>query len=408
MAFAAASIAAAQSPLPASAIWQIQNSGTAAGLRGIDSVDGVIAWASGTGGTILKTIDGGAHWQQCAIPDAATDGATLDFRGIQAWDAQTAIVMASGPGRASRIYKTTDGCRSWILRLRNTDPDGFYDAMVFWDRMNGLLIGDPTATVSFAKTNTRETQPLIEFAVQSTQDGGATWTREIYSKDSPMVVSPAHDSAAFAASNSCVTIPQQHNPATDCENKSCSQRAWVGIGGKGGAKVFSGNNSFFDAHKHHSDQYGFDWLKSPQIPLTGGSESSGVFSLGSRMNDNPGTEVIFKGGGGAIVDIWTIIAVGGDYTKPDQSTGTAAWSSDGGHSWTASTTPPHGYRSAVQWCKPIRAWITAGTNGSDISRDDGKTWQPLDNGNWNALSFPFAVGPKGRIARFNPGSLPAR
>ena len=87
-----------QSPLPARQVWQMQEAGTTAGLRGIDSVDGTVAWASGTGGTVLKTLDGGAHWQKCAIPDAAADGATLDFRGVQAWDAQTAIVMASGPG----------------------------------------------------------------------------------------------------------------------------------------------------------------------------------------------------------------------------------------------------------------------------------------------------------------------
>jgi hypothetical protein len=98
--------------------------------------------------------------------------------------------------------------------------------------------------------------------------------------------------------------------------------------------------------------------------------------------------------------------VGGEYTKPNETTGTAAWSFDGGKSWTASSAPPHGYRSTVQWSESLKVWITAGTNGSDISRDDGKTWKPLDDGNWNALSLPFVVGPKGRIARLNEAALP--
>ena len=38
----------------------MQDSGTTAGLRGIDSVDGTVAWASGTEGTVLRTTDGGA------------------------------------------------------------------------------------------------------------------------------------------------------------------------------------------------------------------------------------------------------------------------------------------------------------------------------------------------------------
>ena len=74
--------------------------------------------------------------------------------------------------------------------------------------------------------------------------------------------------------------------------------------------------------------------------------------------------------------------------------------------WKASKTAPHGFRSAVQWSEDLKAWITVGTNGSDISRDDGKTWQPLDDGNWNALSLPFVVGPNGRIARLDPEGLP--
>jgi hypothetical protein len=61
----------------------------------------------------------------------------------------------------------------------------------------------------------------------------------------------------------------------------------------------------------------------------------------------------------------------------------------------------------VQWSESLNLWITVGANGSDISRDDGKTWQPLDDGNWNALSLPFVAGPNGRIARLNPTALPA-
>ena len=137
------------------------------------------------------------------------------------------------------------------------------------------------------------------------------------------------------------------------------------------------------------------WVRV-SVPLGESSQSSGVFSIGEKLrgNINPPN------------DTWTLIAVGGDYTKPNESAGTAAWSADNGRTWIASTTPPHGYRSAVQWSEALRAWIAVGTNGSDVSRDDGKTWQPLDNGNWNALSLPFVVGPNGRIARLDPKALP--
>src|ERR1700694_5655204 len=136
---AASAIGAAQNPAPHS-VWQMQNFGSTAGLRGIHSVNGDVAWASGTGGTVLKTLDGGQHWMACAVPDAASDGATLDFRGVQAWDAQTAIVMASGPGEKSRLYKTSDGCKTWRMLLRNPDKEGFWDAIQFEGRQHGMVL----------------------------------------------------------------------------------------------------------------------------------------------------------------------------------------------------------------------------------------------------------------------------
>jgi photosystem II stability/assembly factor-like uncharacterized protein len=146
-----AAMAAAQAgPSTQLPVWQMQDSGTTAGLRGIDSVDGTVAWASGTGGEVLRTVDGGKHWTKCTVPDGDKDGGRLDFRGVQAWDAKTAIVMASGLGEKSRLYQTTDGCRKWKVLLLNTEKDGFWDALSFAVRGNGrgrgnhgYLLGDP-------------------------------------------------------------------------------------------------------------------------------------------------------------------------------------------------------------------------------------------------------------------------
>jgi photosystem II stability/assembly factor-like uncharacterized protein len=106
--------------------WNIEDSHTTADLRGIDNVGKGVAWASGTNGTVLRTTDYGTHWQTCITPPG---GQTLDFRGIQAFDANTAIVMSSGKGPLSRLYKTTDACQTWKLIFTNPDPDGFWDAI---------------------------------------------------------------------------------------------------------------------------------------------------------------------------------------------------------------------------------------------------------------------------------------
>src|ERR1039458_5736265 len=119
--------------------WTLQQSGTTVSLRGVRSLGGGVAWASGAEGTVLRTEDGGYEWQSCALPEGADK---LDFRGIWAWDADTAIVMSSGPGDQSRVYRTTDGCSHWSLVLADPDKQGFFDAMVFSGRQVGYLLGD--------------------------------------------------------------------------------------------------------------------------------------------------------------------------------------------------------------------------------------------------------------------------
>src|ERR1700728_4064648 len=122
--------------------FDIEESQTTASLRGIHNVGGGVAWASGTNGTVLRTEDGGYLWQTCNIPPGAEK---LDFRGIQAFDENPAIVMSSGKGDLSRLYKTTDGCRTWKLLFTNPDKEGFWDAMQFSDRNHGFLLGDPVS-----------------------------------------------------------------------------------------------------------------------------------------------------------------------------------------------------------------------------------------------------------------------
>ena len=123
--------------------WTLQQSGTASDLRGISSINTRVALASGTHGTVLRTVDGGQLWRKCAIPPNAE---RLDFRGLDATGDQTAYIMSSGPGDLSRLYKTTDGCRTWTLLSINVPKDGFWDAIALNTRTPAIYrLGDPVA-----------------------------------------------------------------------------------------------------------------------------------------------------------------------------------------------------------------------------------------------------------------------
>ena len=157
-----------------------QDSGVDVRLRGISAVDDQVAWASGAGGTVLRTVDGGQHWQSIQVPGAAD----LDFRDVEGFDANHAVVLSIGPGEASRVYSTSDGGRSWTLVLQNSDPDAFLDCMAFEDA-HGVILGDPVDG---------------HFQILETHDRGEHWTLR---SDGP---ESATGEAAFAASGTCIAL----------------------------------------------------------------------------------------------------------------------------------------------------------------------------------------------------------
>jgi len=134
----AAILVSAAIAVSAQSNWTPQLTGVDARLRGISAVGDRVAWASGTGGTVLRTTDGGDSWTKADVPGAAD----LDFRDVDAFSESVAYVLSIGNGEASRIYKTTDGGKAWTLQLANKDPKVFLDAMAFWSDDHGIAYSD--------------------------------------------------------------------------------------------------------------------------------------------------------------------------------------------------------------------------------------------------------------------------
>jgi len=340
----------------------MQQSNSTASFRGIADVDSKIAWASGTAGTVLRTTDGGRTWQPCIVPP---DAQKLDFRGIQAWDASNAIVMSSGKGDLSRLYRTTDACKTWKLIYTNPDaPDGFFDAILFPKPEDGWILGDPVKG---------------RFVLEHTQDGGITWQRS----PSSDLAAADKQGGAFAASNQSL-IFSNSGPLFG------GGSAWVYQGPFPACSLSVGYNDPDQCLAHMT-------FRKTQLPMAQGNGGSGIFALEATQQ--------------------AIVAVGGDYTNPTTSIGTAAYSLNNGKTWQAAATTPRGYRSTLVLEENTGTWIATGPTGTDISTDNGNHWQPLlpnaaagdtpdADRNWNALSLPFAVGPKGRIGRLRDDALP--
>lgn len=329
----------------AAAQWITQPSGTLARFRGVSAASRAVAWASGSGGTYARTTDSGATWQSAVVPDVSQ----LDFRDVEAIDANIAYLLSIGAGEQSRIFKTTDGGRGWTLQFTNQNPKAFFDAFAFWDARTGIAMSDPVDR---------------RFILIKTTDGGATWTG-LPQERSP---SALEGEAAFAASGTCIAVQGRKN-------------VWFGTGGGATARVF------------RSTDGGGTW-KVASTPITAGNPSSGIFSI-------------------AFKDARNGVIAGGDYQKEHEVSDNVATTSDGGATWTLAKGPrPSGFRSAIAYVRGTGGpmLVAIGPSGSDYSVDSGASWVSLGSTGFHAVSFAgvdagWAVGEGGRIGKYT-GALP--
>ncbi len=87
------------------------------------------------------------------------------------------MILAIGPGDASRIYRTTDGGASWDATFVNDDPAAFYDCMAFYPGgRRGLALSDPVDG-KFRILSTQRLRPLVERAARRRDARGADGVR---------------------------------------------------------------------------------------------------------------------------------------------------------------------------------------------------------------------------------------
>ncbi len=326
---------------PAIAQWQTQNSGTDVSLRGISAVSSKIAWASGAKGTVLRTVDGGDHWEKLTIEGTQQ----LDFRNIRAFSATTAYVLSIGPGEQSRIYKTTDAGQHWQIQFTNHQDKAFYDCFAFWDDKHGIALSD-SVDGNF---------PLI-----ATSDG-ENWSQFHPSK----MPAALPNEGAFAASGTCIATAGQND-------------VWFATGGPA-ARVF------------HSADRGQTWTVETS-PLLSGAASQGIFSI---VFHDPRNGVVAGGDYQHPMNQLQNFA----YTHDGGAHWTPAKIQPGGYRSAIA------FISDAFSSRSTEFLIATGTTGTDYSTDGGNTWLPADPVEYNAMSFSgpragWAVGPKGRIAKF--------
>jgi photosystem II stability/assembly factor-like uncharacterized protein len=288
-------------------------------------------WASGSGGTVIRTEDDGATWVRSTIP--GTDG--LDFRDIDAVDERTAYVLSIGEGDASRIYKTTDAGRTWTLQFRNTDKQAFFDAMAFRDARHGFAFSD--------SVNGR-------LVIIRTEDGGEHWS-QIDSGLPPAL----ENEGAFAASGTTIAISGDRIWMATSRSRvlrsADNGRTWSAVSTPVPAGPSAGLFSIAFASPDRGIVVGGDYK----------AESTAVDNA-AVTTDGGLTWTVIKGLGGFRSAVGYLSAAGGAKEGVIAvGPGGSDFSSDGGRTWTPLSGPGFHTLSVVRGTRTVWA---AGEKGS--------------------------------------------
>lgn len=316
-------------------ITEARSSGTDELLQAVSPAGDGVIWASGHGGTWARSTNGGDDWTSGVVPGADS----LQFRDVEGFDAERAVLLAAGTGPLSRLLRTDDGGESWVEVFAMDEPEGFLDCMAFVDDERGWAYGDAVNGVLY----------LLE-----TGDGGRSWARVSANR-----LPPALDGeGGFAASGACVAAT-----------------------GDGGVAVATGNGPHPRMLRLSGE--GGAWT-AVDLPLTAGA-AAGATAIGFGQGGFAWAV------GGAIGDPIAGARVALSTDGGERWTAGAPPAIDG-PLYGAAHIPAH----------DPAALVVVGPGGLAWSPDGGRQWTAVhDSSHW-AVAFAesgrgWAVGPRGRI-----------
>jgi photosystem II stability/assembly factor-like uncharacterized protein len=246
-------------------------------------------------------------------------------------------------GEPGYILKTNDGGNTWKVVYENKSHGMFLDAMDFSDVAHGIVVGDPINNRVF---------------LARTADNGNTWTEILPDTRRPRVDS---GEAFFAASGSNI-------------------------------RLFRDSSYFIVSGGLRSRLIRGSRLMS--LPIVQGKETTGANSIDIYDGGDP------KRAGRKM------IIVGGDFQDPASTNKNCFYTNNGGKTWKTPRTPPHGYRSCVEYLSP-KDIVCCGINGVDYSSDGGRNWILVSKQGFNACRIArngsafFLAGNDGKIAKLS-------
>ncbi|MBL0056935.1 MAG: oxidoreductase [Chitinophagaceae bacterium] len=301
-------------------------------------------------------------------------GKKFSLRGLSVVNDKTVWVS----GSSGTVGMTTDGGENWKwMTVKGYEKTDFRDIEAFNDNTAIIMGIDVPANIL------------------KTTDGGETWkpvfvnsakgmfldAMEFWNENSGIVIGDPIDNKFFIArtfdgGNTWLPIPEQNKPVAD-SGEACFASSGTNI------RALNKQEAVFISGGLRSRLFIRD--KKIDLPIIQGTESTGANSVAVKSSKY-------------------LIVVGGDFNKKDATEKNCFITSNGGKSFSPPQTPPHGYRSCVEYLGDSK-WISCGLNGVDYSTDDGKNWSWIGKQGFHVVrkamhgNAVYFAGGEGRIGK---------
>ncbi len=309
-----------------------------------------------------------------------TESRDVSIRGLSVVDDR--VVWVSGTN--GTVGRSVDGGETWKwITVTGYEKTDFRDIEAF-DGVTAVIMGIASPGFILKTINGGETWKLV---FEDRHPDVFMDAMEFWNEESGIVVGDAVDGKIFVArsfdgGSSWRKMPLEKSPegeegealfaasGTNIRPISLSEAAFV-TGGKR-SRIFIRDEKI-------------------DLPLLQGTQTTGAFSLAVYNNKKNKRASL-------------LAVAGGNYAVDTTRHGNFAISRDGGKNWLLPVTPPHGFRSAVEFISKKRL-ITCGTSGVDVSEDGGMNWKLIHTQGFHVCrkakkgKTVFLAGANGSVAK---------
>jgi photosystem II stability/assembly factor-like uncharacterized protein len=312
--------------------------------------------------------------------EVLTSGTNTSLRGLSVVNDAVAWVS----GSRGTIGRTVNGGRDWRwMQVKGFEQADFRDIEAF-DGLNAVImaVGEPAY-------------------ILRTENGGESWkvvyenrtkgmfldAIEFWNEQAGIVIGDPINGRFFIARTfdgglTWKDIPEERRPLAD-SGEACFAASGTNI------RALDNDEAIFISGGLQSNVFIRD--QKIKLPIVQGSESTGANSIAvfDRYKKKGGNQ---------------LVVVGGDFKSDTASDRNCFYSNNRGKTWKRPKTPPHGYRSCVEWLDR-KIVMACGLTGVDYSNDNALNWQLISSESFHVCriakrgSTVYLAGNNGKIAR---------